>query len=195
MTNEHPNVVFYIFDTSEIADPSGSRHTTDAFAFTKVVGSGSYASGLIFPDITIDLSEGVQDNYYSRPVALIVRLNSIDSGSGINDMRLYLSKDSALRGDNNQPFAFVQMVSSGIWQYNSVLPSGAGTRMNVNEIPISPNVFRQDGKLFLNGVGDSDVSQYVYINVVAPSRYPIGNYGIGASGELEFCLKYSTGDI
>lgn len=194
--NEHPNLVWYQFDTTEVADPSGSRHIEGgSFAFQKVVSSGICVSGLAFPTVTIDLSAGVQDSYISRPVALIFRLNSVTSGSGINDFRFYLSKDTALRGDNNQPFAFVQMTASGIWQPNCSLPSGVGTKFNLNEIPASPNVLRQDGKLFINGTGDSQVSQYIYINVVVPSRYPLGTYGICGSGDLEFALKYKMGDV
>lgn len=195
MLPSHPNIVWYQFDISEIADPSGSRHTTDAFAFQKIVGSGSCVSGLAFPTVTIDLSAGVQDSYVSRPIALIFRLNSVASGSGINDFRFYLSKDTALRGDNNQPFAFVHMKSSGIWQPNCSLPSGVGDKLTLNEIPDSPNVLRQDGKLFINGTGDSQVSQYIYLSVVVPSRYPLGVYGICGSGDLEFALKYKLGDV
>ena len=195
MLPTHPNLVWYQFDTTEIADPSGSRHTTNAFAFQKVVGSGVCVSGLAFPTITMDLSEGYKDNYVSIPVALIFRLNSVADGSGINDFRFYLSKDSALDNDNNEPKPYVQMQVSGTWQPNAALPSGAGDKMVLNNIPISPNVFRQDGKLFIDGVGDADVSAYILMNVIIPNRQELGQFGICGSGNLEFALKYGTGDI
>lgn len=193
--NEHPGLEWIQFDTTEIADPSGSRNGTSAFAFQKIVGSGICVSGLTFPTITINLSEGYKDGHASTPVALIFRLNNISYGSGINDFHFYLSEDSALRGDNNQPFSFVQYAVSGIWQPNGVLPSGIGIKMNLNEIPISPNVRRQDGALFIDGIGDSDVSQYIYLNVVCPDRQELGTFGICGSGNLEFALKYNTGDV
>jgi hypothetical protein len=194
--NEHPNLVWYAYDTTEIADPSGARHLVDgSFAFVKVLGSGVCVSGLAFPTITLDLSEGYKDNYVSIPVAIIFRLNSVTDGSGINDFRFYLSKDSALDNDNNEPKPYVQMQASGTWQPNAVLPSGAGDRMVLNNIPISPNVLSQDGKLFIHGTGDADVSQYIFLNIVVPNRQELGIFGICGSGNLEFALKYSTGDV
>jgi len=191
--NEHHGLEWIQFDTTEIADPSGARNGTSAFAFQKIVGSGICVSGLVFPTITINLSEGYKDGHASTPVALIFRLNDISSGSGINDFHFYLSEDSALRGDNNQPFAFVQYATSGIWQPNGALPSGVGTKLTLNNITTSPNVFRQDGALFMNGIGDSDVSQYIYLNVVVPDRQTLGTYGICGSGSLSFTLKYTMG--
>ena len=190
--NEHPGLEWIQYDTTEIADPSGSRHLgAAAFAFQKVVGSGICVSGLVFPTVTIDLSDGYKDAHVSVPIALIFRLNSVADGSGISDFYFYLSKNSALNNDGNEPKPYVQMVTSGIWQPNGVLPSGVGTKMTLNNMTASPNVFRQDGKLFIDGTGDSDVSEYILMNIVCPDRQSLGTFGICGSGNLEFTLKYT----
>lgn len=194
MLNAIP-ITWYSFDTSEISDPSGERHINGgAFAFEKVVGSGVCVSGLQFPEIEADLTNP-QDNYTSRPVALIFRLDDISVGSGINSFRFFLYKDSALKGEGIMPDAFVQVNTSGIWQPNCTMPSGAGTRLTLGDEPSFANVLRQDGKNWIDSTSDSDVSQYIYINVVVPSIYPIGDFGICGSGELSFGLKYDYAEI
>ena len=193
--NQHPNLIWYQYDTSEIADPSGARDGTTAFAFQKVVGSGVCVSGLSFPTVTLNLSEGYKDGHVSVPTALLFRLNSVTDGSGINDFHFYMSENSALNNDGNEPKPFIQMTNSGIWQPNCVMPSGTGTKLTLNNITTSPNVFRQDGKLFIDGIGDLDASQYIYLNVVVPDRQELGTFGICGSGNLSFTLKYTMGDV
>jgi len=194
MLDAIPQLTFYQFDTTE-SSPSGQRHVKGgSFAFEKVLSSGICVSGLQFPDVVLDLSNPVE-SYASTPVAIIFRIDDISVGSGIDNFRFYLSKDSALNGYGNEPRAFIQMAVSGIWQQNCVLPSGAGEKLVADTIPTYPNVFRQDGKVFIDGIGDSSVSQYIYLNVIVPSGFPLGDVGICGSGNLEFCLLYDYAEI
>lgn len=87
------------------------------------------------------------------------------------------------------------MAVSGIWQPNCSLPSGIGTRMTAGEIPAFANVLRQDNKIFIEGIGDLEVSQYIYLNIVVPSIYSLGDFGICGSGNLRFSLLYNYSEI
>lgn len=200
MTLPFPDIHIYQFDTSEIASPSGVRHIEEgSFAFVRRVGLGclNYAglgtSGVMdFGDIGINLINP-QSSFTSEVVALIFRLAG--SGVGISNMRLHLSDNSALTGpatDVGIPPAFVQMTNSGIWQPNAQLPSGAGTQLTIS-VP-SQNVFRQDGKTFLVEAQDRDVSQFIYLNVVVPIDFPVGDFGICGSGLLRFNFVFDYWD-
>lgn len=195
MVNDIPELSWYQYDTSELSDPSGERNIAGgAFAFHKIVSSGICTSGIEFGDVVFDLTTPSVE-YVSTPIALLFRMDSIARGSGIDDFKFYLADDSALNGYGIQPRAFVQMTHSGIWQPNCTLPSGAGTKMEV-AVPETINVYRQDGYLaYLNGIGDLDVSEYIYMNVVVPQNFPMGIAGICGSGNLTFCLKYQYGDL
>jgi len=193
--NEMPGLTWYQFDTTELSNPSGERHIEGgAFAFERAIASGTCASGMAFPQITMEVP-GYADHYVSRPVAVIFRLSTIASGSGIADMRFYLTEDAALSGDGNEPKAFVQIAVSGQWLPNCTMPSGANDKMYKNVIPAVANVSGQAGQFAIEGTNDNFVSQYIYMNVVVPSRYPVGDYGICGSGQLRFCLLYDYQSI
>ena len=115
--------------------------------------------------------------------------------SGIDKIRMYLSDDSAFTHNGDMPKPFLQYAVSGVWCYNCALPSGEGTQMVLNDIPANANVFRQDGKVFIHGVGDLDVSQYIYMNVIMPDHYPLHDYGVCGSGNLKICFLYDYADI
>jgi len=200
MSIPFPDIHIYQFDTNEIASPSGKRHIEGgSFAFVQRVGLGcvSYTttgtSGTLnFGDIEVNLAEP-RSHYESDPIALVFRLAS--SGVGISNMRLYLSDDTALTqpaADVGVPPAFVQMTTSGnIWAYNGVLPSGAGIQLTTTA-PVNRNVFRQDGNGFLAGLQDNDVSAFVYLNLVVPINFPLGDFGPCGSGlvRLNFTFDY-----
>lgn len=194
--NQIPYLQFYSFDTTEISDPSGERNGVGkAFAFDRVLSSGICSSGLIFPDIEVDLTTP-SDHYVSTPVAIIFRLDNVTTlGSGIDKFRLYLADDSAFDYTGSQPKPFLQLNVSGIWQPNCQMGSGIGTRMYPGVIPESPNMFRQDSKIWIDGVGDLDVSTYAYLNVVYPDYYPLGQYGVCGSGNIRIALKYDYASI
>lgn len=201
MTLPFPDIHIYQFDTSEIASPSGTRHIEGGnFAFVRRVSLGCLNYGgvgtsgvLNFGEISINLTNP-QSEFTSDVVALVFRLAS--SGVGISNMRLHLSDETALTqpaADFGTQQAFVQMTASGsIWQHNPLLPSGAGTQLTTS-VPLQ-NVFRQDGAIFLAETQDRDVSEFVYINIVAPIDYPIGDYGVCGSGLLRFNFLFDYWD-
>lgn len=192
-----PDIHIYQFNTSEIADPSGTRHIEGgSFAFVKRVGlncgdySGAGTSGILdFGRIRINTA-APSDPIASDVIALIIRLAS--SGVGIANMRLYLTDQTALTRpalDVGKPSPFVQMIPSGIWQPNPTLPSGAATRLT-NIIGKTANFNRQDGKSYIAASEDRDVSQYIYMNMIIPYGFPLGAFGSCGSGLLRFGIAF-----
>lgn len=202
-----PIIHFFEFDTREVANPSGSRHVVNgSFAFKSVLASGcstyttrglptssgvASSGTLFFPGTKFNLADVTRDYLASTPVAVLVHLGS--SGVAISNMRFHLREDTAItipaQSVGLDP-GFVQYTTSGIWQPNCVLPSGAGTRLQKTRSPLTANLFRQDGHFGLLGEDDRNVSQYIYMNLILPVGFPLGAYGICGSGSLRFGLSF-----
>jgi len=193
--NEVPWLRWYQFHTEEFSDPSGERHIPGGpFAFDKVVGSGTCVSGISFPEVTIEA--GGDDLYYaSTPIALVFHLENISSGSGVGGLRFFLEDGSALLGDGSEPTAFIQMQVSGSWAPYLSMPSGYGTTLVAGQTPELTNVFRQNNGVTIEGITDTWVSQYIYLNIIIPSHFPLGTYGVCGSGNLRFAVLYDYFEI
>ncbi len=195
-----PIIRFFEFDTSEISDPSGTRHIEGgSFAFKQRLAlgckhySGTGTSGTLeFKGLRFN-SSSPKSHDISKVASIIISLGS--SGVAISDMRLYLKDDSALNysKDSGLDPAFVQATFSGVWQPNCTLPSGAGIRLS-KVVPILPNIKRQDGGNALIKQDDDNVSQYIYCNIVAPWGGKLGSYGVCGSGALTLNLSFSYWD-
>lgn len=200
-----PVVRIFEWDTAEIVSPQGTRTTPGgSFAFKQIVSSGcetadpnlpATTSGIIaFEKTRFDITEGTANlpsHIESKVTALT--FNLANSGVAISDMRIYLINESALQGSVtfNQDPGFVQFAASGSsWIPNAILPSGAGTRLTTT-VPISRNVKRQNGGNALVGNDDQNSSEFVYMNVVLPLGYPLGNFGVCGSGILRFGLIFN----
>jgi len=191
-----PVIEIFEFDTTQVASPIGNRHIEGgSFAFKQRVAlgysqySGPGTSGnLIFQDIKFNVAAPVS-HIASRVSAIIIRMAT--SGSQISEMKLYLSNGSALSGsrDVGLDAAIMQYAVSGVWQPNSVLPSGITNQLPYL-VPASPNVFRQDGANVIDGNQDIDVSQFIYMNLIVPQGFPLGSYGIIGSGLLRPALIF-----
>lgn len=202
--NEIPVIRFFEFDTAEVASPVGVRTTPGAsFAFVQIIASGcqtadpnfpSTTSGtLIFAGTTFEVLGGMPPSHLeSKVVGFTVNLAT--SGTAISDMKLYLTDDSALvdpAADVGVDPAFVQIVGSGSnWLPFSLLPSGAGTRLT-RAVPAEPNINRQDGGNALLGQDDLNSSEFIYMNLVIPFNFPIGDFGICGSGNLRFGFSFN----
>jgi hypothetical protein len=195
-----PDIHIYQFDTGEVADPSGTRNIEGgSFAFVRRVGlncstySGSGTSGTMQFETIVADAVTPASHHISPVSALLFRLNA--SGVGISNMTLYLVDQTGLTlpaAYYGLPSAFIQMTASGIWQPNCTLPSGAGTRLST--VVPSQNIYRQDGKLYLAGEQDKDVSQWVYLNVVIPHGFPNGDFGACGSGQVRFAFAFDYWD-
>ena len=193
----YPFVQAYEFDISEVADPTGTRHTPGgSFAFNQILASGcsvadpnfpATTSGyLIFENVRFN-SNDIPTHIESKVAAIIYKIVSPSTtGSFISNMRLYIAEDSALLAgvnlDANEP-ARIQFTNSGIWQPNALLPSGQGTFLTTT-VPSVANFKRQDGFHGLEGDADNQVSEYLYMNLLVPAGFPLGSFG---NGEFNSC--------
>lgn len=200
MTITPPIINFVQLDTSELQDPTGRRNLLGGyFAFDRLVSLGcmhedplrpSSTSGTFqFRDVTFDTGN-LTSQIASKVECLIIRMQT--SGVGIASLRLYLNSQTALTqpaADRGLDPAFVQFTASGIWQPNSVLPSGAGTRLSTT-VPTNPNVFRSDGHTALLNNNDDNTSQFIYMNLIVPLGFPLGSFGVCGSGLLRYNFSY-----
>lgn len=201
MTN-FPVVRVFSWDTGEIASPVGLRTVPGgSFAFRNIVSSGcsvanpnqpSSTSGiLLFEETKFDLSLGDLPSHLESKVAAIT-INLAASGTAISDMRLFLTDDSAFQGSSDEGLdrAFMQYSASGEWLPFSTMPSGANDRIPLT-VPLTQNVFRQDGAPALVGEDDQNSSEFVYLNIILPLGTPLGSYGACGSGLLRLALVFN----
>jgi hypothetical protein len=145
----------------------------------------------MFPGTKFNLADVTLDYLASTPVAIVIHLDS--SGVAISNMRFHLREDTAITIPPQSvglDQGFVQLAVSGVWQPNSTLPSGAGTRLVKGIIPFEANVRREDGNFGLLGEDERNVSQFIYMNLILPVGFPLGTYGICGSGNLRFGLAF-----
>lgn len=191
-----PIIEIFEYDTAEVASPIGSRHIEGGgFAFVQRVSfgcqtySGLGTSGtLYFENVKFNPNSPVSE-VNSKVAALVLRMAT--SGARLSDLKLFLSQGSALSGSLNVGLdpAIVQYAASGVWQPNPIWTSGITSRLS-STVPSVPNLFRQDGENKIDGNGDVDASQFMYLNLVVPMGYPLGTYGICGSGLLRFGVVY-----
>jgi hypothetical protein len=198
-----PVIRFFQWNTAEVADPVGTRHIPGgSFAFLRNVslGCGNYDSSnpggtsgaMIFPGTTFTVEAGTPPPFLESTVTAIT-INLGSSGVAFSDLKLFISDDTALtipaQSVGSDP-AFVQFSTSGIWQPNAVWPSGIHERLSTT-VPDNINVKRQDGAIGILQQDDQNSSEYIYMNLVIPFGFPIGDYGVCSSGALRFGLIFN----
>lgn len=200
---DFPIINIYEFNTSETASPLGNRHTFEgSFAFQQKVslgcsvfvpGNASTSGVLTFENVRFNTAVPVS-HIESKVQAIIFLLDDdpAASGTAVSNMRLYISDNSALMAgpnhDGSEP-ARLQFSPSGSWLPGVVLPSGSVSELPA-AVPAAPNVFRQDGGAALLKQDDNNVSQFVYMNLVAPLGFPFGTFGVCGSGVLRLSLLF-----
>jgi len=203
MTGSFPIVRVFEWETSEIANPVGSRTTPGgAFAFKQQVAlgcqkadagnPGGTSGTLIFEDTQFNLTQTPLPSHLESKVTAIT-FNLATSGTAISDLKLFVIDDSAFQGsaDEGLDRGFVQYATSGSsWQPNATMPSGAVDPLPLT-VPNSQNVFRADGLPGLVGQDDVNSSEFVYLNAVIPLGSPLGEYGVCGSGALRLSLVFN----
>lgn len=202
MTNYYPAIRIHNWDVTEVSSPAGRRNIAGGFGFKKSIsfgcehetaGLGSTTSGTLDfngPKFIID-SDDPPSHAVSPVEALTFHL--IASGTAISDLRLYLIDDSALTRpslDRGIEPAFIQMETSTTWTVNKTMASGVGIKLTA-VVPSSGTIYRQDGFHTLYDQNDSNSSEFIYLNIVAPWGFPFGQFGICGSGLLRLGFVYT----
>lgn len=179
-----PQLKFTSWNIGE-ASPVGLRHLSSAPSFLNYLSSGNSSELFNFGSIAVSPSgEAIK--------AWTVRVQ--DSGI-ISNLRFWANQ-TGLLNILNVPF-ILGYVNSGSWirNYN---PNQSQIKILSGILPLSQNIFRQDGGIVIgSGIGgpnsvynDLDVSQFIYTKLFIAPNAKVGLYNTGASGVLQFRLTY-----
>jgi hypothetical protein len=198
-----PLIRVFAWDVAEISSPVGNRtNPGGSFAFKYMVASGCMTADPLNPATTSGtlLFEGTKFDLTNLPLPshltskpACITFNIANSGVGVSDMRLFLIDNSAMRVGvwHGAGSGIVQIHQGGSsWLYNFTMPSGAYPALTTS-IPSLPNVRRQDGAPGLAGQDDLNSSEFVYLNLIIPLGFPLGNFGVCGSGLLRFGLTFN----
>jgi hypothetical protein len=168
-----PTVHLYEFNIKK-SSPAPVRHVAGGSeAYVKTLGSGVLANYLEFDGFI----EQVGGWYSAITKVLIFRTSS--ENYRITNMRYYSPDQSALSAGSSH----LQFAVSGSWAaYPHNATSGQVGMISVpSTIPVSQNLFQQNGSANLSGIIDANVSQYIYLSLILDDEYPSGRYGSGES--------------
>jgi hypothetical protein len=202
MATISPLLRIFAWDVAEIASPVGNRTVPGgSFAFKYMVASGCQTANpmnpattsgtMIFEGTKFDITDiNPPSHLESKPMCITVNIEN--SGVGVSELSLFLIDDSALKPGiwNHVGPAFIQVSPSGNnWMYNLAMPSGAFSRLTT--LAPGTTISRQDGTSALAGQDDLNSSEFVYLNLILPLGFPLGNFGVCGSGLLRFGLTFS----
>lgn len=166
-------------------DPSGSRHLLDT-GFVKQLNTGA-GGQLDFGDLALTASQQITDTKLCY-----ARASSMGDASGIFNMKFFLSSVSdwgagTYRFLERKTLDFVPSLSLTASDSDTPtsVPSQANLLGTVHEDAGWPR-----GKPWISGVLDTDVSQYVYLAVLANNDVDLGIYGGAGDGGFRYRLTY-----
>lgn len=157
-------------------NPTGSRHQEGA-GFIRYL-STSPGGTLLHDSINTTVSGAI-----SNSKMFFVRVGNYGSASGIFNMKLYLSDISDWGAGT---YRFLERKSTTYITDFQLSEANVDTPTSV---PSSPNLFPVQSEHVISGVGDLDVSQFVWTSVLAQSNVPVGIYG-GIGGGFRWKLLY-----
>jgi len=167
-----PSIAVYEFDITE-SSPEFVRHIPGGSpSYVKTLGSGSLSDYLYFD------TKATKPGYSSYETKVLV-FRVTTTGNTVFNMRFYSPDASALTPGSS----YYQYGVSGVWgAFERFANSGS---INMNEVPTSlpssQNLFRQNSSTSITGILDTDVSQYLYLNLCLDDTFPGGRFGSGGS--------------
>lgn len=170
-------------------DPSGYRHLTSHASFLQILASGQGPASPAFDDLDLNGIDIASGSGVSNTKCFIFRISEIECSANarINNMKLWVSNtDDFLTSDWK-----VVSVRHKTWHRNLALPVSYladSSKWLSTTLPSKQNLYRSDGGKTIWGSGDADVSQYIYVALVASGTLPLGEYGGSTSG---FFLRVS----
>lgn len=170
-------------------DPSGYRHLTSHASFIRVLASGNGPASPAFDDCDLNGMDISSGSGVSNTKCFIFRISQLDcpANACVNNMKLWVSNtDDFLTSDWK-----VVSVRHKTWHKGLSLPVeylADSSKWLSTSLPTLQNIYRSDGGRTIWGSGDADVSQYIYVALVASGTLPLGEYGGSTSG---FFLRIS----
>ena len=170
-----PTTTFYQFSSSGI-NPVGSRHLKTHASFIKELSASS--SGVL--DFgTIDISA----KSHSPTKAIVFRTSNLNGGTRIENMRFWAPELPAPIGTIKYNMKILAAYVSGL-----ALTDSSGQVPST--LPDSANLKRTDGHTAISGTGDTEVSQWIYLNVTGNTDLVTGRYGGSSSYRYRTSFDY-----
>lgn len=171
-----PNIIFRQFNVAGV-NPSGFRAEDTHASFTKQVGVGANAQ-LDFGSNDITIS-GV--NSATRVVSAHME-SSGDLTTQLFNLKFWLPSATAFDGT----VRFNMLTSSG-WLQNEVVQNNSAQQVSTT-LPSSSNILRQDGSAVIQGSGDTEVTEWVYLSVFTGTDENPGLKGGAAANTFRYRL-------
>jgi len=198
--NLRPKVVCMQIDPNAVLGPQSWNIVLPSGHSDVEQLAGSCPAISIEPSGFINFGSGVNvhtSQWTSRTAAFIF-MPKWDDGQQVStditlfNMKLWMDNTTAfsgLRASGLNPY--IQMLPSGEWVRNLVLPSGAYGAFEVpSGLPDTPNISRIDGVPWLSGVG-FERTQIIYSSIILPEgTYPVGRYGGLGLTDLHWRFTY-----
>jgi len=154
----NPSVQILQFMTT--VNPSGFRHIP---ASGKLLGTGP-TEFLDFGSLAISNIARICDTKMC-----IFRVSDMGSASGVYDLKFYL-KSATAWGPGT--YRFLHDIQQH-WQGANFALLAADDDIST-AIPASQNLFATNGSHAISGIGDADVSEYIYLAVLVDTDVPFG---------------------
>lgn len=178
-----PTIEFVQQSTS--INPSGSRHLSNpAAGFLKLLNTG--AGGALSFGTANTTGSGI----VSTTSLLYARVTDFGDASGIYNMRFFLSNSSAF---NTGRYRFLQNKNIHFVPNLTLTPAYNDTPLT---LPSQPNLSGTVmpgwtyGSPWLSGIGDGQVSQYVWLAIEVDNNVPVGTFGGAGAGTLRYRLVF-----
>jgi hypothetical protein len=176
-----PSIQWKEYDKT--VDPSGTRHL-ETTGFLKQIGTGA---GEQFDFGSVDISDSSQ---ISDTKLCLAHVTNFNGASGIFNMRFFLNNISAF---GLGTYRFLERKE---FHFQGDIDLDLSDDDIPTTIPSSPNIkgtiaaLFPNGQTAISGVGDQDVTQYVYLAVSVGTDVPVGTYGGPAQGTFRYSLVY-----
>jgi len=170
-----PTVQFLQFDKD--VDPSGVRNLP-ASAIQEL--NTSITGCLDFGNANTTTSGAIGDTAMA-----IFRVSDLGDASGVYNLRFFLQNASAFNTGN---YRFLHSIQTHY--------QGAGFVLGLADLdipvikPTTENVLSTTNEPPLSGIGDGQVSQYIYLAVFVDTDVPFGTYGGCAAGSFRYRMVY-----
>lgn len=170
-----PITKFYQFSATGVS-PVGSRHLTNHASFVKEL-SDSEAGALDFGTLNIDSKS------HTPTKCLIFRVSDLNGNSQIDNMRFWAPSLPT-------PAGYIKFNMHINTNYLSGIALTDASGQVPTTLPDDPNLLRTTGVEEISGIVDTDVSEFIYLNVTSDVTTTTGRYGGDSSLRYRVTFDY-----
>ena len=174
-----PTILFNQF-VSTSGSPSGARHLETASGWIKKLNTSS--TGVL----DFGTVNNTNDKVHSTTYIVVPFVSAMNDADELTDFKFWLPIQNAISGG----FQTWNQAISGTFISGLSLTDSSGL-FSSSSLPSSQNIFRQDGWHTVSGANsDSEVLEYIYLNVTIDTDTEPGIYG-GDAGDIRYRLTFN----